>query len=65
MKKIPGWLKQFGELWRAAMVRSMAVTGHGYHRPSMRHSGRGTDRRPDKLSSNVSKFWRSYQKRYG
>lgn len=64
MRKIPGWLLQFGELWRAALWRAMAVTTRGYRRYSLRHTGRGKDRRGDKMSG-VPKFWRSYQKRYG
>ena len=35
--------------WVAHMWKVMAHTGNGYHRPSMKHTGEGTDRRNDKL----------------
>lgn len=37
--------------WVAMQAQLMADSGKGYARGSMRHSGRGTDRRADKFDS--------------
>lgn len=62
---VPRWFKVFGELWRAALWRGMVQSSRGYMRHSLRNTGRGKDRRADKLTDTRSKFWRSYKKRYG
>lgn len=54
-------------LWVALLWRGMWKRGAGYMRNSLRHTGRGEDRRKDKLEGplrGVSKFFRSYATRY-
>lgn len=49
-------------LWHA-----MNLTGKGYRRHSLRHTGRGDDRRRDKLdceASGVPQWLRRYRQRY-
>lgn len=41
--------RKFCELWLQLLWMAMSKTGRGYRRPSMRHSGKGADRRKDKL----------------
>lgn len=41
----------FREQWVQMLWIAMARTGKGYRRPSLRHSGKGTDRRKDKLTT--------------
>lgn len=36
-------------LWVSLLEQAMQRSGRGYRRPSLRHTGRGQDRRPDKL----------------
>jgi len=49
----PEWFTRFVKNWIATLWNAMATTGRGYRRPSMRHTGKGTDRRLDKLPSDV------------
>jgi hypothetical protein len=54
-----------GVLWRA-----MSITSKGYRRHSLKHTGRGNDRRADKLKSDgsaskVSNKFRAYANRRG
>lgn len=41
--------QKFREMWLQLLWIAMSKTGRGYRRPSMRHSGKGNDRRKDKL----------------
>jgi hypothetical protein len=58
-------VKKFIEDALVAMTRKMMVTGEGYHRESLRNTGKGDDRRKDKLEDGRSKQGRAYLKRYG
>lgn len=52
----------------ATLWRAMRETGHGYRRRSLRHTGRGEDRRKDKLEAielGISPMERRYERRYG
>jgi len=42
----------------------MAKTGNGYKRHSLRNTGKGDDRRKDKLDRPEKKMFRSYRNRY-
>ncbi len=37
------------DMWIALLWDAMGRTGRGYRKPSLKHTGRGEDRRPDKL----------------
>lgn len=52
------------EKYVALLWEIMATTGKGYKKGSLRNSGKGEDRRADKLGTKKSKFFRSYAKRY-
>lgn len=41
-------LDKFMKNWVSMLWHAMRATGHGYKRHSLRHSGRGDDRRTDK-----------------
>lgn len=41
----------FRDAWVSVLWKAMAETGKGFHRHSLRHSGRGDDRRPDKIGA--------------
>lgn len=59
-QRIAGFIPQ----WIAMLTRAMALSGRGYRRHSLKHTGVGEDRRKDKLESNVPKRFRQYQNRY-
>ena len=49
----------------SVVTHAMTHTGKGYKRDSMRNTGRGDDRRKDKLAeSDVPKMFRQYRTRY-
>lgn len=55
------------KLWVAFLWRGMWKTGKGYMRGSLRRTGKGDDRRPDKLEGTMAKepkWLRSYHGRY-
>ena len=55
----------FGKLWAAMLWTAMSKSGDGYHRPSLKHTGRGSDRREDKLEpANSNATFRRYRQRY-
>lgn len=51
------------KLWVSWLWNSMWRAGKGYARNSLRRTGKGEDRRPDKLGS-VAPKWRRYLQRY-
>lgn len=54
-------------LWVSLLRRAMVARGEGYRFPSMRNTGRGEDRRKDKLEGPLAgypKAFRSYAARY-
>lgn len=53
----------FIALWLQMLWNKMASTGHGYRHPSLKHTGKGQDRRPDKLGGEPS-LLRRYRNRY-
>ena len=63
LQKIVG----FGKNWAAMLWRVMVLTGRGYKRESMGHTGKGNDRRKDKLEDarlGIPKAFRQYRDRY-
>lgn len=44
--------------WSSLLWEAMRKTGRGYHRPSSRHTGKGQDRRPDKLVVDPTPIFR-------
>jgi hypothetical protein len=57
-------LKSQTEQWISMLWHAMAATGNGYRRHSLRHTGRGNDRRKDKLEFNGPALMRRYRDRY-
>lgn len=58
----------FVEQHVAALWRAMQATGRGYRRHSLRNTGRGEDRRKDKIEAvelGISPMARRYERRYG
>ena len=51
------------EAWIALLRQVMAVTGRGYRRYSLRNTGKGADRRRDKLDG-VPRVFARYRNRY-
>ena len=47
-RRLDGWIAM---LWNA-----MAKTGHGYKRPSLKHTGIDDDRRNDKMRETTGEF---------
>lgn len=50
-------------LWRQVLWQAMTKTGHGYRKHSLKHTGKGKDRRNDKLeglTAGWSKAFRSH-----
>lgn len=43
--------RTFCEVWVATLWAAMGKTGRGYRRHSLRHTGKGDDRRKDKLGT--------------
>ncbi len=41
----------FREAWISVIWKAMTATGRGYRRHSLRHTGRGEDRRKDKAGT--------------
>lgn len=55
----------FGKNWAAMLWRVMVLTGRGYKRESLKRTGKGEDRRKDKLEAKgVTKRFRQYRNRY-
>jgi len=54
--------KTFGQEWAAMLWRIMSNTGKGYKKPSMKRTGKGEDKRADKVG--VPSLYRRYNKRY-
>lgn len=52
------------KLWIALLWSAMSKAGKGYRRHSLRHSGRGDDRRKDKLEFAGPQKYRRYRDRY-
>jgi hypothetical protein len=46
--------RQFCANWITMLWFAMSKTGKGYRRPSLRNSGKGTNRRVDKLGTYMS-----------
>jgi hypothetical protein len=44
------------KLWIELLWTAMQKTGKGYHRPSLKHTGKGVDRRNDKLKETNDGF---------
>jgi hypothetical protein len=55
--------KSFTARWSTMLWTAMQMSGNGYKKESMKHTGRGADRRGDKIDGN-SKLMRQYQARY-
>jgi hypothetical protein len=55
--------KKFAARWSSMLWAAMRSSGEGYRTPSMKNTGKGTDRRSDKLDGS-SKMMRGYQHRY-
>lgn len=54
--------------WVSVLWNAMTATGRGYKRQSLRHSGRGEDRRLDKIEcakAGIPQRMRRYRYRYG
>ena len=54
--------------WISMLWHVMSATGNGYKRHSLRRTGRGDDRREDKLNgavAGVPKCFRQHSERYG
>lgn len=56
--------KNFAKRWAAMLWGTMRQTGNGYRKYSMKNTGRGLDRRSDKLDADRSPTFRRYQERY-
>jgi len=57
-------MRKFIELWITLLREAMAKTGNGYKRHSLRNTGKGDDRRKDKLEQPEKKMFRNYRNRY-
>lgn len=54
--------------WVPVITRAMMASGRGYRQHSLRNTGRGGDRRGDKVdaaANGVPPAMRRYQRRYG
>lgn len=59
--------KTFGKEWASMLWQIMNITGKGYKHHSLRNTGKGEDRRQDKLdvaNRGERQDWRTYQQRY-
>jgi hypothetical protein len=54
----------FGQAWASMLWHVMQKSGHGYHRPTLRNSGTGADRRKDKLDWRGPQWARRYRDRF-
>ena len=50
----------FCRQWSEWLWRTMCSSGEGYKRDSLRNTGRGTDRRADKLDENGKVIYSAY-----
>lgn len=57
-------LSGFSVLWCSLLWTTMARTGKGYRKTSLKRTGKGKDRRPDKLKRPMRKCFRAYEQRY-
>ena len=56
--------RTIGKVWSELLWQIMSNTGHGYKRPSTRNTGKGDDRRKDKLEM-PNTMARRYARRFG
>jgi hypothetical protein len=57
----------FGQIWASQLWQVMSATTRGYHRHSLRNTGKGNDRRKDKLEAaerGIPTAFRRYRDRY-
>jgi hypothetical protein len=54
---------EFRAIWISKLWQAMAKTGKGYRRPSLRHTGKGDDRREDKKGFGGDKLSRRLMQR--
>lgn len=54
----------FTQRWSQMLWAAMGATGHGYKRHSTRNTGRGSDRRKDKLETDETRLMRQYRNQY-
>lgn len=57
-------MKQFRAMWVSMLWHAMSVTGKGYRRHSLRNTGKGDDRRKDKLQTHDTRLLRQYREHY-
>ena len=61
---LKGWVANFLKGWVAMQWAAMHKTQHGLRLNRMGNTGRGKDRRADKLERPESKHARAYRRRY-